>query len=369
MAFYMAPTPPDFGAQNTTTTGTSTAGSFIPSGSSVPTNGLYLPTANTLGLSTSSTLRLRLDVNNLLSRLGSALTTRLSTTGVSPYLQLSDLGAGGALIFNSAASSNPASLFFLKSRGTALGNVVSSGDTVFRLSGAADDGTQATEAGRIDLAVDGTPGSSSMPGRITLSVTPSGAATPVEKVRLTNPGNLKLGGTADHASTVGTHVFSIFNGTAPVGTLTNGVSLYSASGTLRAIDAAGAVTTLGPNLASASSILSSGATAGVGYATGAGTAQVQGTSRTTGVTANNVCGSIQLFSAAGSTTWTSFTVTNSAVAATDTVIVVQRTGTDLYEIHVTAVAAGSFRISFRTTGGTTTETPIFNFAVIKAVAA
>jgi len=41
----------------------------------------------------------------------------------------------------------------------------------------------------------------------------------------------------------------------------------------------------------------------------------------------------------------------------------------LYDLLVTAVAAGSFNLSFRTTGGTTTETPVFNFAVIKAVAA
>jgi hypothetical protein len=38
-------------------------------------------------------------------------------------------------------------------------------------------------------------------------------------------------------------------------------------------------------------------------------------------------------------------------------------------LEVTAVASGSFRISFATTGGTTTEQPVFNFAVIKAVAA
>jgi hypothetical protein len=38
-------------------------------------------------------------------------------------------------------------------------------------------------------------------------------------------------------------------------------------------------------------------------------------------------------------------------------------------MHVTAVAAGSFRISFATTGGTTTEQPVISFAVIKAVAA
>ena len=116
-----------------------------------------------------------------------------------------------------------------------------------------------------------------------------------------------------------------------------------------------------------SSIRSTSATGGIGYATGAGGAVTQGTSRTTGVTLNNVCGAITLFTAAGSATWQSFTVTNSVVAATDTIIVNQRSGTDLYMMHVTAVAAGSFRISFATTGGTTSEAPVFNFAVIDAV--
>jgi hypothetical protein len=112
---------------------------------------------------------------------------------------------------------------------------------------------------------------------------------------------------------------------------------------------------------------STSATGGIGYGTGAGGAVTQGTSRTTGVTLNNVCGAITLFTAAGSATWQSFTVTNSVVAATDTIIVNQRSGTDLYMMHVTAVAAGSFRISFATTGGTTSEAPVFNFAVIDAV--
>lgn len=108
---------------------------------------------------------------------------------------------------------------------------------------------------------------------------------------------------------------------------------------------------------------------GLGYGTGSGGAVTQATSRTTGVTLNKTNGAITLVSAAGSTAWQSFTVTNSAVAATDVVQVSQKSGTDLYEIHVTAVAAGSFRISFKTTGGTTTEQPVFNFAIIKAVTA
>lgn len=120
--------------------------------------------------------------------------------------------------------------------------------------------------------------------------------------------------------------------------------------------------------ASSGKISSSSPTAGIGYATGAGGAVTQATNRTTGVTLNNVCGAITLISAAGSATPASFTVTNSAVAALDTVIVSQKSGTDLYEIFVTTVAAGSFKITSFTTGGTTTEQPVFNFAVIKAVA-
>jgi len=123
------------------------------------------------------------------------------------------------------------------------------------------------------------------------------------------------------------------------------------------------------SVAATTTILSTGATSGIGYATGAGGAVTQATSRTTGVTLNKVSGQITLFSAAGSTAWQSFTVTNSAVAATDTIIVNQDNGADLYQIFVTNVAAGSFRITFATTGGTTTEQPVFNFAVIKAVAA
>jgi hypothetical protein len=124
----------------------------------------------------------------------------------------------------------------------------------------------------------------------------------------------------------------------------------------------------GTSLAVTGAVTSSG-TAGVGYATGAGGAVTQGTSRTTGVTLNKTSGAITLFSAAGTTVATTFTVTNSTVAETDVIILNQKSGTDLYDLMVTAVGAGSFNITFRTTGGTTTEQPVLNFAVIKGVAA
>jgi hypothetical protein len=121
------------------------------------------------------------------------------------------------------------------------------------------------------------------------------------------------------------------------------------------------------SLTATGTIVSNG-TAGIGYGAGAGGAVTQLTSRTTGVTLNKTTGAITLYSAAGSATAATFTVTNSTVAATDVIILNQKSGTDLYDLMVTAVAAGSFNITFRTTGGSTTETPVFNFVVIKGVA-
>lgn len=122
----------------------------------------------------------------------------------------------------------------------------------------------------------------------------------------------------------------------------------------------------GDGTPSASGVLKVFDDVGLGYSAGGAVTQI--TSRTTGVTLNTTSGAITLVSAAGSATPASFTVTNSKVAATDTVVVVQKSGTDLYNLHVTAVAAGSFQITFFTTGGTTTEQPVFNFAVVRAAA-
>ena len=155
--------------------------------------------------------------------------------------------------------------------------------------------------------------------------------------------------------------------TPALGTVTSGnISACTSTGMVMVTPVIGAAT--GTSLTATGLIKSSG-TAGVGYATGAGGAVTQITSRTTGVTLDKTTGAITLFSAAGSATAATFTVTNSTVAATDVIILNQKSGTDLYDLMVTAVAAGSFNITFRTTGGTTAETPVFNFAVIKGVAA
>jgi len=52
-------------------------------------------------------------------------------------------------------------------------------------------------------------------------------------------GNVLIGGTAARGTTVGAKHLDLFDGTAPAGTLTNGVSLYSSSGDLKFMNATG----------------------------------------------------------------------------------------------------------------------------------
>lgn len=62
-------------------------------------------------------------------------------------------------------------------------------------------------------------------------------------------GNVKIGasGATQRGTTEGTKHLDIFDGTAPVGTLANGVSLYSTAGELRVMDASGVATLLSPH--------------------------------------------------------------------------------------------------------------------------
>ena len=126
------------------------------------------------------------------------------------------------------------------------------------------------------------------------------------------------------------------------------------------------------NLSVTGGIRSTGAQ-GIGYATGAGVAVTQLTSRTTATptTGNKLSGAITLFTAAPAlSTWFTFTVPNTAIAATDTVIVTVRSSTNTYVANVTSiVAATSFTISMASILGTASDTPIVNFSIIRGVAA
>ena len=195
----------------------------------------------------------------------------------------------------------------MKSRGVTVGAMAAtaSGDTIGQVRFNGNDGTQFSVAAGISALQDTTGGVNNIPGRLSFLTAPTGGS---------------------NSTTEALRIDSLQN-TQSLGTLGYGPA---------ALGVGGAVTQL--------------------------------TSRTTGVTLNTVSGQITMFSAAGSVTAATFTVTNSKVAATDTITLNQKSGTNLYNFLVTAVGAGSFNITFFTTGGTATDAPVIDFNVIKGVA-
>ena len=96
-------------------------------------------------------------------------------------------------------------------------------------------GTSNTTNARISGLVVGT---SEVGGSLVIETRADGGSL-AERVRITSVGNFSLGTHANRGTTVGTNALQIFNGTAPVGTLTSGISLYSASGDFNFMDAVG----------------------------------------------------------------------------------------------------------------------------------
>ena len=112
-------------------------------------------------------------------------------------------------------------------------------------------------------------------------------------------------------------------------------------------------------------------TTGSGYPSGSGGAVTQATSKSTGVTLNTPTGVITMDDAAlGAGAEVNFTVTNSSVAATDTIVLsIQSGGTPgEYLCGVTTVAAGSFQVALANLSASSAEDAVvINYAVIKGV--
>ena len=162
-------------------------------------------------------------------------------------------------------------------------------------------------------------------------------------------------------------------GTTTAAAITASGAVSAASiATTGAANIGGALTSSG--VVSSGGVTSSAATGpGVGYATGAGGAVTQTGGITTGVTLNKLSGQITtVANGFGGASITRFTVTNSTVAATDTILVSIKSGFQNFLcITVTAVAAGSFELGIANVGSatSTSTTLVINFSVIKAVAA
>ena len=108
----------------------------------------------------------------------------------------------------------------------------------------------------------------------------------------------------------------------------------------------------------------------MGFATGSGGAVTQSTSKATAVTLNTACGQITMNNASlNAATIVSFTLTNTAIAATDVLVLNHISGGTIgaYTLNAQA-AAGSATINVRNnTAGALAEAIVIQFVVIKAV--
>jgi len=125
-----------------TVTGAATAASFIPSSSTVPTNGTFLPAANTVGFSTNSVERARFDSSGTLN-IGTtttpgtlALAAKTTGGGGGTYIaefyntNNSNTGSAYGLLVSAGyngSSATPALISFIRPDATALGSITQSG--------------------------------------------------------------------------------------------------------------------------------------------------------------------------------------------------------------------------------------------------
>jgi len=101
-----------------------------------------------------------------------------------------------------------------RSRGSiTVPSSVISGDGLGNVSFQGYDGIALLEAAGISAAVDGTPGTNDMPGRLVFSTTADGASSPTERMRIDNAGRVGIGGTP-------TASYSVFNAKAMTGATT-----------------------------------------------------------------------------------------------------------------------------------------------------
>jgi hypothetical protein len=147
--------------------------------------------------------------NRLLVGTSSARSTQTLGTNYQALIEKAGDYAGFS-IFGNKANNQGTYVVLGKSRGTTVGAVdaVVANDFLGYIGFEGTDGTNAIRAADIFAAVDGTPGTNDMPGRLVFSTTADGASSPTERVRIDSSGNLLIGGT--YATWLANYVGAIY---------------------------------------------------------------------------------------------------------------------------------------------------------------
>lgn len=132
-------------------------------------------------------------------------------------------------IYNNADSTTGAFSDFLKNR---AGAIVQSGDNIGRIRFFGYDGASYRVAAEMYASVSGNPGSSDMPGSLTFSTTPDGAAATTVRMVVGQAGNINIGPTGTPSTTITLQVNKNITGsTSATGVSSSGSIQSDVSGT------------------------------------------------------------------------------------------------------------------------------------------
>jgi hypothetical protein len=179
-----------------TIAGANTAASLIPTGSSVPTNGVYLPAANSVGISTNGTeaMRVRSDGKIRFPDI-SGVSNASSSTAHRVYIfgNTATNEAGGMLWLGNYTGRS--GLTIARSNGATPADraAVNANDTIGELMFVADDGASYPRAARIAVVAEGNAEDNTAPSNMRFLLGRSDGVQDTERMRLTSIGRLGLG--------------------------------------------------------------------------------------------------------------------------------------------------------------------------------
>ena len=110
-------------------------------------------------------------------------------------IQAANTGGENFGAFRFANNTGPSDIALHKSRGS-LGShtIVQNNDAIGSIAFRGSDGSAFRNAATINGEVDGTPGSSDMPGRLVFATSADGTSSPTERMRITSTGQMRLAG-------------------------------------------------------------------------------------------------------------------------------------------------------------------------------
>jgi len=163
---------------------------------------IYSHNTNSLVFGTAGSEKARIDSSGrLLVGTPDARTNidyALGTTGSQLQIEQANAATNFSIVqnFDSATIGAPATFTLARSGATSLGSttIVANNNRVGEINFSGSDGTDFTVAACIRGEVDGTPGANDMPGRLVFSTTADGAASPTERMRITQDGRFAFGG-------------------------------------------------------------------------------------------------------------------------------------------------------------------------------